>query len=277
MSDLNRNDDLPVTETEASDLSATELEASDLPVSETEASEQPDVGKDARGPRDEHTYDGREMFSFAIRGIAGAYVIYLAYQIMRDMIKKGEIRWLMVAACALFVVFGVFFIYLSLRYLSGLRRHNLEEAAEHEREATDPEYAAMKAKERAERGESEPAAPARRGLFGGAAAAVQQQPRSLTGSDIRDRLRQINEADGLEIDEISGDEDELADTEDDLGLDELADTEVDLGLEELADAEDDLGLDEFTDDEDDFDEPADDEDEDLNAIGILEGEEDGLF
>lgn len=238
MSDLNRNDDLPgdlpVTETEASDLPDIETEVSGLPATETEASEQPDAGQEAREPRDTHTYDGREMFSFAIRGIAGAYVIYLAYQIMRDMIKKGEIRWLMVAACALFVVFGVFFIYLSLRYLSGLRRHNLEEAAEHEREATDPEYAAMKAKERAERGESEPAAPARRGLFGGAAAAAQQQPRSLTGSDIRDRLRQINEADGLEIDEISGDEDEL-------------------------------------------DEPADDEDEDLNAIGILEGEEGGLF
>ena len=166
-----------------------------------------DAGSKARDTS-RRTYDGRETFGFMIRGVAGAYVIYLAYQIMRDMIRIGDIRWYMVAACAVFAVFGVFFIYLSLRYLGDMRRHNLEEAAEREREANDPEYAAMKAKERAERGESEPASPARGGLFGGAAAAAQQPPRSFTGSDIRERLRQINEADGLEIDEITDEADD---------------------------------------------------------------------
>jgi len=185
----------------------------------------------------------RETFGFLIRGLAGAYVIYLAYKIMKDMIAKGDIRWYMVLACVVFVAAGGFFLFMSLRYMMRIRKENEEAAAKKEQEALEREklfaenpelrarYEAEQAQKAADSGSGAAGYQGRRGLFGGmaGAAAANMQPRSLTGSDIRERLRQMNEEDGLETEDISVYAEEAAETEDGIAADEA--------FEEAADEE----------------------------------------
>ena len=192
--------------------------------------EETPVEETVQEQRPQQVDGNRETFSFMIRGVAGAYIIYLAYQILRDMIRQGNVRWYMVLVSAIFVAAGIFFIVWSFRYFMRVRKSSLEEAARHEKEAAEREAlfaehpemrAEYEAQERAADDEAARTAGAagaagqgrRGGLLGslmgdGAAgqAEAQAAPRSLTGSDIRARLRQMNEEDGLETEDIEAED-----------------------------------------------------------------------
>ena len=179
-----------------------------------EAEDSPDT-EESEEERTPEVDGNRETFSFLIRGLAGAYIIYLAYKILKDMIDHNDVKWYMVLVSVIFIGAGGLFIFWSLKYFRKVRDKNIEAAERKEKEALEKEKLYAEHPELRPRdevpnspyGSGQAAGQGRRGgLFGALAApqaAAENQRRSLTGSDIRERLRQMNEEDGLETEDIT--------------------------------------------------------------------------
>ena len=192
--------------------------------------------------------NNRLTVSYIIRIAAGAYLIYLAYQLMTGMKTSGDWKWYMVLFAGLFAVTAVILVITSIKGLLMPKPQKTEEekeaAAGENPEGTPeeisegttagtaeiteetaqgtPEAIPEEAVGKSEASE-EPGIPAsEEAAESGSTPAAEEAPAPRT-KDIRERLRLINEAEGVEADEAEPDE---ADTDEtDGAAADLTDTE----------------------------------------------------
>ena len=137
-----------------------------------EAAMTAEAGPEETAPAETKEEDGRPgggrkaTFMVMIRALAGIYLIYTGWSLFTQMKASGDLRWYYVLAAVLFAGFGFVFAVISIRQYLALQEQQKKEQAEQ----AEKEKAAA------------PPAPA---------------PRDMTGSDIRERLRRMNEEEGL--------------------------------------------------------------------------------
>lgn len=131
-----------------------------------------ETGTEENQPAETKAEDGRPgggrkaTFMVMIRALAGIYLIYTGWSLFSQMKESGDLRWYYVLAAVLFAGFGFVFAVISIRqYLALQEQQKKEQAEKAEKEQ-----------------EAAPPAPA---------------PRDMTGSSIRERLRRMNEEEGL--------------------------------------------------------------------------------
>ena len=134
-----------------------------------------EAGPEETAPAETKEEDGRPgggrkaTFMVMIRALAGIYLIYTGWSLFTQMKASGDLRWYYVLAAVLFAGFGFVFAVISIRQYLALQEQQKKEQAEQAEQAEKEQEAA-------------PPAPA---------------PRDMTGSSIRERLRRMNEEEGL--------------------------------------------------------------------------------
>ena len=113
-----------------------------------------------------------------LRVLAGGYLMYLAYRMLKDMFATGDRKWYIFLFAALFLAIGPAIIIFTIRgYLRASK--------------ADREYA----ERQAEREERKAAARAER-------AKAEGRPALDSAKSITERLKMLNEADGVDTEEI---------------------------------------------------------------------------
>lgn len=81
----------------------------------------------------------RNSTSLIIRMIAGGYLIYLVYQMIKDGALTNNTGWKLVVMAAAMIAFVGFGIYFIVKGFQGLRKNREEEEAETVEEIEEPE------------------------------------------------------------------------------------------------------------------------------------------
>lgn len=82
---------------------------------------------------------GNEKFSYILRTVAGAYLCYLSYSILRAVMNgETEGHSVLVSVCAVvFIIIGVILMIAGVRGMKTVSQQQAEEAAQAEEEQTD--------------------------------------------------------------------------------------------------------------------------------------------
>lgn len=152
----------------------------------------------------------RTVLGYIIRIAAGAYLIYLSFQLFTGMRTTNEWKWYMVLFAVLFLVVAIFLIIVSVRALILYKPEKTEEAETE----TDETAAGSSGQEGS--GETAEASSGQEGSGEAAEAASGQEdsgkpaaepeqkelpPAAEGKTDIRERLKKLNEADGIEMED----------------------------------------------------------------------------
>ncbi|MBQ0058896.1 MAG: hypothetical protein KBS83_02885 [Lachnospiraceae bacterium] len=139
--------------------------------------------------------------------IAGGYLVYIGYGLVKDTLADPNASRAFVAGGVLFGIIGIFFVFNALKGFMARPADSEEEADAEAQAETETEEAAENATEKAAV-KSSGSNSGMGGLFEKAVARSKVQQEELesfkkAGSDIRDRLRKINEMDGVEMEDVT--------------------------------------------------------------------------
>lgn len=164
--------------------------------------------------------NNRTVLNYVIRIAAGAYLVYLAWQLFTGM-KTSGLQWYMVLFSGLFLVVGILLILFSIKGLITYKPQAPEPPAENAEQMPEGGADAPAAEETAEAGTEEAVSTEASALLSGTAetngeaaaeAAGDAAPVKLPDTkNIQERLKALNEADGLELEEVAAEGDADAD------------------------------------------------------------------
>jgi len=150
----------------------------------------------------------RTVLGYIIRIAAGAYLIYLSFQLFTGMRTTNEWKWYMVLFAVLFLVVAVFLIIVSVRSLILYKPENAEEAetGEMAEASSGQEGSGEIAEVSSGQEDSGETAETSSGQKDPGKTAAEPEKKELPPAqegktDIRERLKKLNEADGIEMED----------------------------------------------------------------------------